>query len=339
MSIHPPLISSLLLGPIRSEYHILPNRRVCSGILGGTVAYAAMGYRVWSPDDLGLVSRVGASFPSDWLQRFVDYRMHIEGIHLLPEPQPWIGFHAYENWVMSSEYEPLRWYSALGIPEPPELKNFRSPTEGEEKKDNPPDIAIRPDDIPHSFYQAHGAFLAPTHLFSQLLLSVSLQTHGVGSILLAPSERILQPEATRELSTLLHGVDFFFSKEVSAFQAWPDKRHRIDTVAESIARLGPKIIMLYRGMEGVYLYDSDSGKHMHIPAYPVSPVDITGMEASFCGGFLAGWLDTFDPVESCFRGIISASLAMEGSGAWFALERMPGLAETRIRSLREVFSR
>jgi cytidine kinase len=335
----PVLLSTMILGPIRSEFHILPTHRVCSGVLGGPATYAAMGFRVWSRDPVGIVSRVGASFPQEWLDKLKRNGFSVEGIRLLPDPQPWIGFHAYENWRVHSESEPHRWFSSLGLPEPAELINFHSPTEGEEKKDNPPEIALRPEDVPLSFFQARAAYLAPAHLFSQLLLSVALQTRGVGSLMLAPSDRILQPEATRELSTLLHGIQIFFAKERSAFGAWPDARHHTQHVAEAIARLGPKIVLLHRGLEGVHLYDSNSDRHTLIPAYPVTPVDITGMEDSFCGGFLAGWLTTFDPVESCLRGIISASLAIEGSGAWFTLDRMPGLAESRLGLLRDSISR
>jgi sugar/nucleoside kinase (ribokinase family) len=333
------LISTIILGPLRSEYHILPNRTVCSGILGGPAAYAATGYRIWSPDPVGIVARVGDSFPTDWLNRLSGHGFRTDGIRRLAEPQPWIGFRAYENWRLHSETEPHRWFAALGLPEPIPLRGFQSPTAGEELKNAPPEIAIRPDDVPREFFQARAAFLAPAHLFSQFLLSVTLRNRGIGSLMLAPSERILRPEMARELSALLHGMDIFFARDISAFHAWPEYRHRAEAVAEGIAKLGPRLVLLHRGLEGVHLFDAEAQRHIKIPPYPVTPVDISAMEDSFCGGFLAGWLATFDPIESALRGIISSSLAIEGSGAWFALERLPGLAETRLVSLRDSFHR
>jgi sugar/nucleoside kinase (ribokinase family) len=332
-------IASLIVGPIRSEFHILPDRQLTSCVLGGPAAYAAAGYRIWSNDTVGLVSRVGNSIPKEWIRRFHSAGFLTESIRQLPEPQPWVDFVAYENWGMRFDNDPQRWFAAYRLPFPPALSKFQPPTISEDQKDNPPDIAIRLEDIPVSYFQAHGALLAPSHLFSQFLISVALHTHGVGPIFLCPSARILRPEKLRDLAALLHGVDFFFAKASSALPIWANTRHRLSKVAEEIAKLGPRIVLLHRGLDGVHVFDADSKSHFDIPGYPLSPLDITGMEDAFCGGFLAGWLATYDPIESGLRGVISSSIIMEGSGVLPSFHHTPDIAEQRLSSLRKMLFR
>jgi sugar/nucleoside kinase (ribokinase family) len=62
-------------------------------------------------------------------------------------------------------------------------------------------------------------------------------------------------------------------------------------------------------------------------------VDGTGAGDSFCGGFLAGYQKTYDPLRGVLHGSVSASLTIEGSGCFHALEALPGLAERRLESL------
>ena len=58
------------------------------------------------------------------------------------------------------------------------------------------------------------------------------------------------------------------------------------------------------------------GKHKwEVPAYSARMTDPTGAGDSFCGGFLAGYKKTYDPLQAALYGNVSASLKIEGSGA------------------------
>jgi ribokinase len=81
------------------------------------------------------------------------------------------------------------------------------------------------------------------------------------------------------------------------------------------------------------LYDSISKKRWEIPAYPARLTDVTGAGDSFCGGFLTGYQKTYDPLRGVLYGSVSASLTIEGSGTFHALEALPGLAQARLDSL------
>jgi sugar/nucleoside kinase (ribokinase family) len=100
-----------------------------------------------------------------------------------------------------------------------------------------------------------------------------------------------------------------------------------------LGEFGAEFIVIKRGAHGQLLYDSISKKRWEIPAYPARLINMTGAGDSFCGGFLAGYQQTFDPLRGVLYGSVSASLAIEGTGAFYALETLPGLAQARLDSL------
>lgn len=58
------------------------------------------------------------------------------------------------------------------------------------------------------------------------------------------------------------------------------------------------IVVMTAGADGAYF--SDNGEQQHVPAYPASPVDMTGAGDAFAGAFLYG-LITGEPVESTMK--------------------------------------
>jgi sugar/nucleoside kinase (ribokinase family) len=137
---------------------------------------------------------------------------------------------------------------------------------------------------------------------------------------------------------LLHGIDIFFAHDEELRKLFSIENQDTREISEFLARLGPKIILLQKEVQGVSVYDSDSKRMQFFPFYPVEIINPIGIGDSFCGGFLAAWQQSYDPVESALRGCISASLAMEGLGGLYALDRNPDLAEARLFSLRRSHS-
>jgi ribokinase len=68
-------------------------------------------------------------------------------------------------------------------------------------------------------------------------------------------------------------------------------------------------------------------------------MDVYGAGDSYCGGFLVGLDQTGDIVEAALRGSVSASIVIEGTGAYYALDVLPELAEARLQSLRPAVKR
>jgi sugar/nucleoside kinase (ribokinase family) len=106
-------------------------------------------------------------------------------------------------------------------------------------------------------------------------------------------------------------------------------------MAETLAGYGCEIIVIKRGSRGQYLYDHNTHTRWIIPAYPIQVADPTGAGDAFCGGFLAGYRSSYEPLYAALTGNISASMVIEGSHPYYALDALPGLAKARLEALRD----
>ena len=107
-------------------------------------------------------------------------------------------------------------------------------------------------------------------------------------------------------------------------------------MAEGVSMYGCEYVVIKCGVHGQLLYDTNSKRKWEIPAYPARLADPTGAGSAFCGGFLAGYCKNYDPLEGVLYGNVSASLKIEGSGAFYPLDVLPGLAEARLGALRDM---
>lgn len=107
-------------------------------------------------------------------------------------------------------------------------------------------------------------------------------------------------------------------------------------MADTLAGYGCEVVVIKRGVHGQYVLDTARHTRWAIPAYPANGVDPTGAGDAFCGGFLAGYRDTYDPLEAALRGNISASIMIEGSTPFYAYDVLPSLAQMRLESLRSL---
>jgi sugar/nucleoside kinase (ribokinase family) len=102
-----------------------------------------------------------------------------------------------------------------------------------------------------------------------------------------------------------------------------------------LGRYGCEILVVKRGERGQLMYDSSSKRKWEIPAYPARLYNPTGAGDAFCGGFMAGYRKTFDPIQAVLHGNVASSLVVEGTGPYYALDALPGLAESRLRFLNQ----
>jgi sugar/nucleoside kinase (ribokinase family) len=329
----------IMAGPIRMEYFLLPGGQAQSHILGGPALYAAAAAKVWTSDCIGLVSRVGSNFSSESLREIEKFGLDTAGIHLLPKHPPTLGFHYYQSWEKHIDWDPAKHYSQRNVPLPQELLDYSPPAIGEGSIHHFPEIAIRCDDIPNSYQQTRAAYISPCHYQSQITLSVSLRQSGVGTLLLSPPEGLLLPSFRSQIRDILHGIDILFARE-ECMQTFVGDPHLDSTgISEYLSKWGPKIIILQRGSQGISAYDSDSRKSLFVPFYPSELKNPSAIGDAFCGGFLVSWRKSYNLLESTLVGCISASLATEGWGGLYALQRNPGLADARLTSLRQTIQK
>lgn len=325
----------VMVGTLSESYTISPNDEVFLALPGGSALSSAVGARVWTHLPVGLVARVGENYPQARLAEMRQRGIDTSGVRVLPGSYPCASFRCYRSWDEHSERDPVRHFARLGAPLPKDLTPYTSPEEGEQARESFAPTAVRPADFPLSYRGVRGVHLAPGHLVTHLTLPVSLRQSGLATLTLDPSARYMQPSLLRDLPMLLRGLTALLVAEGKARVLFRELTRDPQEMAERLAEAGPQVVAIKRGPLGCWLFDSQSGQHFQLPAYPVaSPRNPTGVGDAFSGGFLAGWCETLNPLEAALRGSVSASLAIEAASPWEALERSADLAEARLSFLR-----
>src|SRR5690606_38280027 len=117
-----------------------------------------------------------------------------------------------------------------------------------------------------------------------------------------------------DVSALITGLTAFLPSEEELRSLFHGRSSDLWEMAEALAAFGCEIIVIKRGERGQLLYDAQSRTRWEIPSYPSRMVNPTGAGDAFCGGFLAGYRRTYDPLQAVLHGNISASLTVEGNG-------------------------
>jgi len=143
----------------------------------------------------------------------------------------------------------------------------------------------------------------------------------------------MSPTAKRELP-LLHGVTAFLTSQEEIRNLFQAETHDLWAMAEGIAFYGVDYVVIKCGSQGQLLFISSNKKKYEVPAYPTRVADVTGVGDAFGGGFMAGFCKNYDPLEGVLHGNVAASLKLEGSGAFYSMDVLPGLADARLDMLR-----
>jgi hypothetical protein len=291
---------------------------------------------------VGLLARVGEDYPHDWLHSFEQNGWDTRGIHILAEALDLRYFQATlphagsdtppENQLIQYT-NPLAHFARLGLPFPKALLGYQPPIEsGNDRKSVHP-ASPRPNDIPADYLYARAAHICPLDYLTASRLSSTFRQAMLTTVTIDPLASYMTCKAMEELRILLQGVTAFLPAEEELRALFWGLTDDLWQMAEALGGFGCEFIVVKRGARGQMLYDSAAKKRWEIPAYPARVMDLTGAGDSFCGGFLAGYQKSYDPLRGVLSGSVSASLTIEGCSAFHALEALPGLAEARLASL------
>jgi len=334
----------ILAGTLRRDYILPPVGRPLLDVPGGGLLYAAAGASVWTQAHglgIGLLGRVGEDYPHEWLRSFVKRGFNVEGIRILPGHLDLRTFRAYQDpsAVASDQTRgdvqrsnPVAHFARLGLPYPKSLFGYQPPVDRTGSRAPAPDTP-HPADIPASYRAARLVHICPLDHLTGSRLVTTFRQAGVKVVTLDPSAALMAPAMLDEVSNLLHGLTAFMPAEEELRALFWSRSDDPWEMVEALAAFGCEFIVVKCGGRGQMLYDAASKKRWEIPAYPARLADPTGMGDSFCGGFIAGLHQDYDPLHAVLCGNISASLTIEGSGAFHALEVLPGLAQARLDSL------
>ncbi|MCS6993294.1 MAG: carbohydrate kinase family protein [Anaerolineales bacterium] len=328
-------VSLVIAGQLRRQYLLPPAGKPLLDTPGGNLLYAAAGARLWT-NSVSLLARVGEDYPTEWLRQFRQRGIDTRGVKILPSPLDLRSFLVYTEDHTVQRSNPVSHFARLGLPFPKGLLGYQAPPEEQEDR-----LRARPDspklsDIPIEYRAAKAVHLAPLDLLTHSQLSAAFRHSGSSYVTMDPSPGYMNGKYLDDLRSLLQGLTAFLPSEEEIRSLFWGRTNDLWEMAETLASFGCDIIVIKRGARGQCVYDRVSNRKWEIPAYPANFVDPTGAGDAFCGGFLAGYAATLDPLQAALYGNISASFAIEGSGPFYLLDSMPGLAQARLASLADL---
>ncbi|MDX9864876.1 MAG: carbohydrate kinase family protein [Anaerolineaceae bacterium] len=114
------------------------------------------------------------------------------------------------------------------------------------------------------------------------------------------------------LKKLLQAADIFSLNEHEAVSLVGPGKPLV--LAGRLVAGGAKILCLRLGENGSLVVDAKNGNAFQVPAVPVSVVDTVGAGNAYCGGFLAGWVETRDLKMAGLYGAAASSFLLEQVG-------------------------
>jgi len=254
---------------------------------------------------------------------------------VLPRSMDLRSFTFLEGQRASCSKNPLSYLSQRDLALPSELIGYSSHWPPKSSRRERGEISIREDDIPIAYKTASGAHICPLDYLSHNLLPAMLRGQGFTTITLDPCSSYMTPDFFGDFPALIPGLTAIFPSEEDLRNLYKGKSVDLWEIASDLGHYGCELVVIKRGANGQYLYESATERKWEIPAYPARVVNPVGIGDAFCGGFLAAYRRSFDPLEAVFHGSVSASLTIEGNGVFFGLEALSGLAEARLEVLRE----
>lgn len=334
-------------GGLRTDYIITAQGEVRLMQMGGNAVYAAVGARLWL-DSVAILARIGESYPLDWLEDLRACGFDTCGIRKVPGLQDHRTFYAYLDEDTRVDTEPAKHFARIGAEPPPALRDYVHSTPGQDDPHHYEPLAVTPEDLAMYFAasgQMHdgrptpdslganssgragpaviGLHIAPSSIRTQRHLPTAARKFGVQLVSVDPGERAMQPALMPYIEEMLAGIDVFMPSDQEVATLFrdappaPSRRGGMDAkrFAAWFAARGPRLVVLKLGSDGVMVHERPGGRFWRVPALPVHVVDVTGAGDAFCGGFMADFVRSGDPVRAAIAGTVSASLAVQDYGA------------------------
>lgn len=323
----PRAVDLVTVGGLTVDNVIAADGRVGLARAGGNGAYSAVGACL-AGARVGLVSHAVASYPRDVLDRLVSAGIDPGGVVWSDIELSSCNWFIYDAAGRRDErlQSPPEALAEAGFPTdrltPAQIAAFRAVLQG---RDTTSELSysqfrltrpLRPEQVPAHFLQARGVHLAPStpEVMSEMLAHFA--PHG--ALVTADPGWQLAEHPLEQLAPILRRLDAFLPSEVELSAFVPDARPA-DALAV-LARYCPGALAVKLGPEGVLVWDRADACAVSVPAERVETLDPTGAGDAFCGGFLAGLVQTSDPFRAAAIGALSASRIVAAFGADGALE-------------------
>jgi cytidine kinase len=327
--------SFVIAGRITREYILPPFGMPLLDAPGGSALYAAGGFIVWEKD-IGVLATVGEDYPRPWLKQIEAHGVDIAGIQVLQKSLDLRSFRAYNEKFEITHGTPVSQFARRELTFPKALLGYQEAPEKSKDARKTHATTALPLEIPAEYYQPRAVHLCPLDFEIHNQLITIFRAGSVTTVTLDPSPDYMVPSFFRNLRVVISGLTTFLPSEEELRRLFWGKTHDLWEMAAAIGEYGCEIVVVKRGGQGQAIFDVKGNHKWEVPAYPARPADPTGVGDAFCGGYLAGFRKTYDPLQAALYGNVSASLKVEGSGAFYPSEVLAGLAEARLDALKNL---
>ena len=328
------LLDATLVGQLKREYLLPFNRPPRVNQLGGNLAYTASSLALWG-GRAGLVARVNADYPLEWLGRLAGMGFDTSGVSTAESAFDDRFFVAYSDPLTAHFENPPTYFSERGLEFPRELLVYEPNTRrGCSKLDYLAD-SFRVTDMPRPFLEVSAAHICPMDFISHKILPSVIKAGMIQSLSMRSASCYMDPLFWEDMRGLLCDLTTFMTTETQALKLFQGRSVDLWEIAQILSGYGPEFVIIHRQDGSAWLYDRVRKKRWIIPAYPARLVDPTHMLDAFDGGFLLNYRKDYDPLEGALCGQISAAVASEGSGPYFLLDTLPVLLQARLDTLRQ----
>jgi len=327
----------VIAGKLNREYIIPPSGQPLLDSPGGSLLYAAGGLALWD-SNAGLVGRVGEDYPHQWLRNLEERGFDTRGIHVLRELKnvDLRAFIAYTDSNQRSYSNAVSHFARSQLTFPKSLLGYQALDDSRKDPREADPISPAALDVPKEYRDVRYVHLCPFDFVSQSQLVNLFKGGSNQTVSLDPAPGYMTPTFWRDLRLVLQGVTVFHPSEQELRALFWGETNDLWEMARRASEYGPRIVVIKRGALGQMVYDVEGSHRYEIPAYHSRIADPTGAGDAFCGGFLAGFQKTNDPLMAALYGNVSASLKVEGSGPFYSQGVLPGLAEARLHSIKEI---
>ena len=226
--------------------------------------------------------------------------------------------------------------SASGCPSQSRCWDYQPHSEGQDSRSRSNSDSPRITDIPKTYLDAKAVHICPTDYVSHTQLLPAFRQAGVHTTSLDPSPGYMLPAFIEDVRSLVHGLTAFMPSEEEIRALFWGRTRDLWEMVEAIGSWGVEFVIVKRGGLGQMIYDSTSRRRYEVPAYPGRVVDPTGGGDAFCGGFIVGYAESYDPVRAALLVMYPRRLHSKEAGPSYALDALPGLAQARLDTLKEI---
>lgn len=337
MAVVPDLVT---VGGLTVDNIIASDGTVALSKVGGNAAYSGVGARCWV-GSVGLVSMAVSTYPRETLDRLAANGLMLDGVTHHPAKLRYVDWFIYDEagdrqerlrslpgdlaaagfgGTQLTRDEVRRWTERLrAMPEPPE------PSYSQFRHDTP----MRAEQVPPTWLKARGVHLAPCRLDVLEAMAALFAPTGM-VVTLDPGWQIADQPLDR-LEPLLRQVDAFLPSAFELAALVPGAS--MSDALDALARRCRGAVAVKRGARGSLIWDRAKREPVPVPIAPTLVVDPTGAGDSWSGGFLAGLVETGDPIRAAHFGAVSASLVVSRFGADGALPIDQAECRARLASL------